>query len=121
MMDIIYRNLLRLTGTYDDEEQQRIEPMSGWKWEKLYKLAHEHGLGPWVNEGMRRYQDDFFLQPPANTRQHLLAMGGRKDPERLERFLLEVERAQGWRHKLSRRSLKVYAADFIRTVKNIEE
>jgi hypothetical protein len=50
-----------------------------------------------------------------------MALDGEKDPSRLERYELEMERAKGTLHKLKPQSLHAYARDLINTVKNIEE
>ena len=121
MMDVITRNLLRLIACDSSTERERIEPMSEWKWQRLYKVAKESGIGPWIADGMRCYADDFFLQPSPALREQLLGMGGEKNPESLRRFHLQVERSLGLRHRLSRESVQTYVSDFIRMVKNIEE
>jgi hypothetical protein len=72
-MDIIQRNFMRLlrcgafasaTATPD-----RIEPMSQWKWNKLYQVAQIHGVTPWIRDGINRSSDDFFLQLRPELRQ----------------------------------------------------
>jgi hypothetical protein len=120
-MDIIHRNIDRLIYLEDNSDREAIEPMSEWKWKKLYSIVRDFGLGPWIVDGMRAYSDDFFLQPSPTLRDQLLAMGGEKDPSRLERYELEMERAKGTLHKLKPHSLHAYARDLINTVKNIEE
>ena len=120
-MDIILRNLERLVNSSSAEELEPIEPMSEWKWHKLYDLTHKYGMEPWVAEGMRAHADDFFLQPPADLRDRMLYTGGEKDPERLEKFFLMLHRSGSPLNRFSRQSLRAYALDFIQTVKNIEE
>ena len=122
MVDIIYRNLLRLIDSDAVEEREPIEPMTEWKWRKLYQLSVDYGIGPWVAEGIRSYGDDFFLQPSPALRQQLLDLqGGEKDPECLRRFRLAVDRSTSLLRKFSRESVHTYAHDFIQTIKNIEE
>ena len=121
MMDVILRNLMRLTGNTEQEEPERIEPMSEWKWRKLYSLTVEYGIGPWVAEGMLNYADDFFLQPSPALRQQLLDLQGEKNEKCMERFLLSVDRSISPLHHFTRKSLRAYMADFIHTLKNIEE
>ena len=125
MENVIFRNILRLVGDNEninpDNSQTRIEPMSEWKWRKLYRTAQEYGIGPWIADGMQRMEGDFFLQPSSELRQQLLDMKGDKDPERLKRFLLQIDRSQGLMHKLKKESLQTYISDFISAVKNIEE
>ena len=119
-MDIIIRNLLRLVNS-DSEEREPIEPMTEWKWQRLYQLSREYGIEAWVADGMRAYADDFFLNPSPILRQQLLNATTEKNPERLKRFELFVHRSSGPLKRFSPESLRAYAHDFIETVKNIEE
>ncbi len=121
MKTVIIRNIERLIAHRHDADRERIEPMSAYKWQKLYDIAVEYGLLPWIAEGIKDYADDFFLQIPDTVRNNILANTDAKDPEKLERFQLNVERSLGLRHKLSRNSLQAYAQDFIQKVTNIEE
>lgn len=120
-MDIIHRNIDRLIYLEEPGDREAIEPMSEWKWKQLYSIVNHYGLGPWIIEGMKAYSDDFFLQLSPTLRQQLLALSGEKDPAKLERYELEMERAKGTLHKLKPQSLQAYARDLINTVKNIEE
>ena len=43
--------------------------MSHWKWNRLYEISQIHGVTPWIKNGIRRCQDDFFLQMPSALRQ----------------------------------------------------
>ena len=121
MNDVIYRNISRLIQPAADTEPERIEPMTEWKWRQLDQIAVDYGIGPWIAEGLKARQGDFFLQMPPTLFQEFLLLQGPKDNERLERFLLEVERSRGLLHRLSRQSLQAYASDLIHTIKNIEE
>ena len=51
-MDIIQRNLFRLlrSGTFGAQEQ--IEPMSAFKWERLYQIAMLHDVIPYAYQGI---------------------------------------------------------------------
>lgn len=120
-MDIIQRNIERLIYLDDPADREAIEPMSEWKWQQLYKTVKEYGLGPWIVAGMLAYADDFMLQPSPALRDKLLALGGEKNPERLERYELAMERAKGTLHKLKPQSVKAYASDLLHTIRNIEE
>jgi len=62
MPNVVVRNFFRLlrAGTFDQEEA--IEPMSPWKWDKLYQIAVMHGVAGLVADGIARLSDDFFLQ-----------------------------------------------------------
>jgi hypothetical protein len=68
-MDIIQRNLMRLLRCGAFGQPERIEPMTNWKWERLYKLSLVHGITPWIRDGIRRSADDFFLQITPTLRQ----------------------------------------------------
>lgn len=68
-MDIVQRNFLRLLRCGAFERQEAIEPMSPYKWRRLYQLSRIHGVTPWITDGIRRCHDDFFLQVPANIEQ----------------------------------------------------
>ena len=120
-MDIIHRNIERLIYLEEPGDREAIEPMSEWKWKRLYSIVSHYKLGPWIVEGMKAYSDDFFLNPSSTLRDQLLSLTGEKDPSRLERYELEMERARGTLHKLKPMSLQAYARDLINTVKNIEE
>lgn len=63
-MDIIQRNFLRLLRSGAFKEREPIEPMSAWKWNRLYQLSLMHGVAAWVCGGIQRCADDFFLQIP---------------------------------------------------------
>lgn len=69
-MDIIQRNFLRLLRCGAFGKTEPIEPMSHWKWNRLYQISQIHGVTPWIRNGIRRCQDDFFLQIPPSLRQH---------------------------------------------------
>ena len=69
-MDIIQRNFLRLLRCGAFGKTEPIEPMSHWKWNRLYEISQIHGVTPWIRNGIRRCQDDFFLQMPPALRQH---------------------------------------------------
>ena len=120
-MDIIHRNIERLICLEEPSDREAIEPMSEWKWKRLYSIVHDYKLGPWIADGIQAYSDDFFLQLSPTLREQFLSLGGEKDPARLERYELEMERAKGTLHKLKPQSLQAYARDLINTVKNIEE
>ena len=119
-MNIIQRNIERLIYN-DRSNDEHIEPMTAWKWTRLYKIAQQHGLGPWVAEGIQAYKDDFYLQLSPTLLQQFLDLAGEKNPEMLKRYELFVERSKGLLHKLKRQSIEAYTHDFINTIKNIEE
>jgi hypothetical protein len=61
-MDIIQRNLFRLlrNGAFDSDE--KLEPMSAFKWECLYQLAAMHDVIPYAYKGIQNSRDQFFLR-----------------------------------------------------------
>ena len=120
-MDIILRNLQRLVFSDEFFDQEKIEPMSEWKWEKLYKLSIAYGIGPWVADGFRRYSDDFFLQPSDSLRQQFLLLDGPRSQETLDKFKLYLLRSQRVLNRFTRESLQAYFNDFMHTIRNIEE
>ena len=119
-MDVIFRNLERLVYS-DTNEREAIEPMSEWKWKRLYDLSCQYGITPWVAEGIKRYADDFFLQLSPSLQEKLKTPSPEKNEECLARFELMLHRAAGPLNRFSKKSLQAYADDFIKTLKNIEE
>lgn len=119
-MNIIQRNIDRLIYS-DSSRRDPIEPMTAWKWNRLYQIVKQYGIGPWVAEGIQTYSDDFFLQLTPTLRQQFLDLQGEKDSELLKRYELQVERSKGFLHKLKRQSIQAYTHDFVDTIKNIEE
>ena len=63
-MNIIERNFYRLlrSGAFDTEEQ--IEPLSVWKWNRLYQLSEMHDVAPIIYKGIENCRDQFFVQIP---------------------------------------------------------
>ncbi len=121
MKDVIFRNMERLLLLDGEQEHERIEPMTEWKWQQLYKIAVKYGIGPWIADGIKTYSDDFFLQMSPTLRQEFLLLQGPKDENRLSRYLLQIERSRGFIHHLSKQSLKAYASELVSNIKNIEE
>ena len=120
-MDIIFRNLQRLVFSDEFYGHEAIEPMSEWKWNKLYELSIAYGIGPWVTDGVRRYQDDFFLQPSDTLRSQFLVLDGERNQELLDKFKLHLLRSQSVLNRFTRESLQAYFNDFMHTIRNIEE
>ena len=119
--DVIQRNLERLIYSDYEGEKEPIEPMSAWKWNELYRITTQQGIGAWVSDGIRRNNGDFFLNIPPDLRQKFLTLPNGKVPERLARFQLEADRRLGFLQRYSSQSLRAYWEDFLKTVKNIEE
>lgn len=62
MADIIQRNFLRLLKCGAFGQREQIEPMSAWKWNRLYQLSQMHDVTPWCLDGIKTCADDFFLK-----------------------------------------------------------
>lgn len=120
-MDIIFRNLQRLVFSDEFYGKEAIEPMSEWKWTRLYELSIAYGIGPWVADGARRYNDDFFFQPSDSLRVQFLALDGERNQELIEKFRLHLLRSQSIRNCFTRESLQAYFNDFMNSIRNIEE
>lgn len=63
-MDIIVRNLLCLlrVGVFGQEEE--VEPMSAWKWHRMYELAVMHHVAALVMDGIEKCRNQFFMRIP---------------------------------------------------------
>ena len=63
-MNIIERNFYRLlrAGAFGTEEQ--IEPLSAWKWTRLYQLSEMHDVSPYIYKGIAVCRQQFFVQIP---------------------------------------------------------
>ncbi len=66
-MNIVERNFYKLlrAGAYGTEEQ--IEPLSAWKWNRLYQLSMMHAVAHILYKGIEHCQDQFFVQVPKAT------------------------------------------------------
>ncbi len=60
-MDIIQRNLFSLLRSGAFQSTEDIEPMSAFKWNRLYQLAVMHNVVPFVYDGIIRNKNQFFL------------------------------------------------------------
>jgi len=121
MKNVILRNLERLIYSDYQGDKEPIEPMSRWKWNRLYQLTCEYQVGAWVADGIRCYQDDFFLNIPTDLLQKFLSLPPDKDPERIDKIQLYIDRSTSTLRRFSSRSVRAYLTDVITTVKNIEE
>ena len=61
-MDIIQRNLFRLLRSGAFGAQEQIEPMSAFKWERLYQIAMLHDVIPFVYKGISNCHSQFFMR-----------------------------------------------------------
>lgn len=59
-----------------------MEPMSAWKWNRLYQVSQKHRVTPWIADGIRKCQGDFFLQLPATLLQQFMD----DNTERIEEY-----------------------------------
>lgn len=70
-MSVIQRNfLLLLRGGAFGMKDEPLEPMSEWKWDRLLQLALMHGVGAVVADGIKTYDNDFFLQLSEKQKEH---------------------------------------------------
>jgi hypothetical protein len=60
-MDIVQRNLFLLLRSGAFQTTEDIEPMSAFKWGRLYQLAVMHNIVPFVYDGIIRNKNQFFL------------------------------------------------------------
>ena len=81
-MDIIQRNFMRLLRCGAFDRREPLEPMSGWKWNRLYQVSEIHGVTPWIADGISKCSDDFFLQISPTLRQQFL----QDQTERIEEY-----------------------------------
>ena len=63
-MNIIERNFFRLLRAGAFNTAETIEPLSAWKWNRLYQLAEMHDVAPLVYQGIECCSDQFFVQVP---------------------------------------------------------
>ena len=119
--NVIQRNIERLVYCDFEGKKDPIEPMSEWKWNKIYPLSCQYGIGAWIADGIRCYDGDFFLNIPPSLRQKFLDLSGEKDAKNLEKFQLQIDRQSSLLQRFSTNSLRAYTEDFIKTIQNIEE
>ena len=60
-MDIIQRNLFKLLRNGAFNTYDKLEPMSAYKWERLYQLAVMHNVIPYAYKGIENSRDQFFM------------------------------------------------------------
>lgn len=63
-LDVIQRNFLRLLRCATFGDREPIEPMSTWKWQRLYNMSLLHGVTGLVFDGIETCSSDFFMQLP---------------------------------------------------------
>ena len=60
-MDIVQRNMFLLLRSGAFLSTEDLEPMSAFKWGRLYQLAVMHNIVPFVYDGIIRNKNQFFL------------------------------------------------------------
>lgn len=68
-MDITTRNMFCLLRAGVLGRQEAVEPMSAWKWARVYELAMVHGLEAETWAGIRLLQGQFFMRLTDDLRQ----------------------------------------------------
>ena len=63
-MHVIHRNLFRLLRAGAFGEKVAIEPLSAWKWNRLYQLSLLHDISALVYDGVMQCSYQFFAQLP---------------------------------------------------------
>ena len=76
-MDIVARNLFRLLRNGAFGTQELMEPMSAYKWERLYQLALVHRVVNYAYQGLQNSRDQFFVNLPERRYQQANACDGR--------------------------------------------
>lgn len=100
-MHIITRNFFRLLRAGVFGQQDKVEPMSVWKWNRLFLLATLHGVEAEAYEGLEVLSDQFFVQIiPSEQRSQWAAMAvdarhSRPAPEKGEAASVEEALAEG--------------------------
>ena len=68
-MDITTRNLFCLLRAGVLGHEEAVEPMSAWKWSRVYGLAMVHGLEAETWAGIELLKGQFFMRLPDALRQ----------------------------------------------------
>lgn len=63
-MNVIYRNLYRLIIAGAFNNKQKIEPMTNWKWKKIYDISVSQSIYGIVYDGLCLYMNDGSLVLP---------------------------------------------------------
>jgi hypothetical protein len=63
-MNIIYRNLYILINAGAFNEKKMIEPMTNWKWKKVYEISQSQSISCIVYDGLKQYINDGVLTLP---------------------------------------------------------
>lgn len=85
-MDVTTRNFFSLLRAGAFHTQETIEPLSVWKWNRLYQLSLLYDVAAPVYEGIGLCRDQFFMQLPVELDQTWQHAGkGRTEEEEEER------------------------------------
>lgn len=60
-MTVLERNFFRLLRAGLFASREAIEPLSPWKWRRLYHLSLVHGVSDTIWQGIQVCQEDFFI------------------------------------------------------------
>lgn len=60
-MTAIERNFFRLLRAGVFGSQEAIEPLSPWKWRRIYQLSLFHGVTDYIRQGLNVCKDDYFV------------------------------------------------------------
>lgn len=63
-MVVTTRNFLRLLRAGVFGRQEQLEPLSAWKWQRLYQLSLMHGVSALMADGISLLRNQFFFQMP---------------------------------------------------------
>jgi len=83
-MNIIERNLFRLLRAGAFNTQEQIEPLSAWKWHRLYQLSEMHDVAPVTYLGLERTRNQFLVQVPDDLLQQWSTAKNHGDDEENE-------------------------------------
>ena len=72
-MDVITRNFFRLILSDYLEEQDPIEPMSAFKWQRLFQMVHTQHVEASASKGIARYREDEMMNIPQELTEDLAA------------------------------------------------
>lgn len=67
-MDIVSRNFFRLLRSGVFGETELIEPMSAYKWRRVYQYSLMHNLTALIDDGTKKCKEQFFLQLPEDLK-----------------------------------------------------
>jgi len=69
-MNVVQRNFISLLSAGAFGNGGQVEPMSPYKWRKLFQLSLIHGVAALVYDGIEARRNDFYMQLPTDLRGH---------------------------------------------------